>query len=118
VKILSKYLTKEFCKLLVLCQFVFLFIYLIIDFLQKIDNFINADVSKGLMVQYFLFKAPFVMVQMMPVATLIAIIIMFSLMKKTNEILAIKTCGLNIFKIAQPIIIASVFLGIALFFFL
>ncbi len=117
MKILSKYLTKEFYKLLVLCQIVFLFIYLIIDFLQKIDNFINADVSKGLMVQYFLFKAPFIMVQMMPVATLIAIIIMFSLMKKKNEIVAIKACGLNIFKVAQPIIITSVFIGIALFFF-
>ncbi len=117
MKVLSKYLTKEFYKLLVLCQIIFLFIYLIIDFLQKIDNFINADVSKGLMIQYFLFKAPFVMVQMLPVATLIAIVIMFSLMKKKNEIVAIKACGLNIFKVAQPIIITSVFIGIALFFF-
>jgi len=117
VKILSKYLIKEFCKLLVLCQSIFLFIYLIIDFLQKIDNFINANVSKGLMVQYFLLKAPFVMVQMLPVATLISIIIMFSLMKKKNEIIAIKACGLNIFKIAQPVFIASIFIGIGLFFF-
>jgi lipopolysaccharide export system permease protein len=102
---------------LALCQIIFLFIYLIIDFLQKIDNFIHADVSKGLMVQYFLFKAPFVMVQMLPPATLIAIIIMFSLMKKKNEIVAIKACGLNIFRVAQPVIIASIFIGIALFFF-
>ena len=117
MRVLSKYLTKEFYKLLALCQIIFLFIYLVIDFLQKIDNFINADVSKSLMFQYFLFKSPFVMVQMLPPATLIAIIIMFSLMKKKNEIVAIKACGLNLFKIAQPVIIASVFIGIALFFF-
>lgn len=117
MRVLSKYLTKEFYKLLALCQIIFLFIYLIIDFLQKIDNFINANVSKGLMVQYFLYKSPYIMVLMLPTASMISIIIMFSLMKKKNEIVAIKACGLNIFKIVQPVIVASIFIGIGLFFF-
>ena len=117
MKVLSKYLTKEFLKLLVLCEIIFLSIYLVIDFLQKINNFIEANVSNGLMLQYFLYKSAYVMVQMLPVATLISIIIMFSLMKKRNEIVAIKACVLNIFKMARPVFMASVFLGIALFLF-
>ena len=117
MKVLSRYLTKEFFKLLALCELIFLFIYLVIDFLQKINNFIEANVSNGLMLQYFLYKSPYVMVLMLPTATLISIIIMFSLMKKKNEIVAIKSCGLNIFKMARPIFMASIFLGMALFFF-
>ena len=117
MKILSKYLIIEFFKLLALCEIIFLFIYLVIDFLQKLNNFMEGNVSNGLMFQYFLYKSPYVMIQMLPPATLISIIIMFSLMKKKNEIIVIKSCGLNIFKMARPVFIASVFLGIALFFF-
>ena len=116
MKILSKYLSKEFFKVFLLCEVIFLTLYLIIDFFQKIDNFIDASVSKGIMISYFLFKCPFVMVQMTPPATLISVIILFSLMKKNQEIEAIKTCGLNIFNFSQPIIITSILLGVCLFF--
>lgn len=117
MKILSKYLVKEFCKLLVLCEIIFLLIFLTIDFLQKMNNFIEANVSRGVMLQYYLYATPFLMLEMLPPATLISVILMFSMMKKKNEIVAIKASGLNIFKMAQPIIVASVFLGMALFFF-
>ena len=117
MRVLTKYLVKEFLKLMVLCEIIFLSIFLVIDFLGKIDNFIAADVSKVLIVQYYIYKSPFIMVEMLPAATLISIIIMFSLMKKKNEIVAVKACGLNIFTMAQPIFITAVVLGIALFFF-
>ena len=117
MSVLSRYLIKEFFKLLLLCQIIFLFIYLIIDFLQKIDNFIEAHVSKGIMISYFLNKIPLVIVQMLPPATLISIIILFSLMKKRNEITAIKASGLDIFKVLQPIVVASLLASIGLFLF-
>lgn len=117
MKVLSRYLIKEFFKLLLLCQIIFLFIYLIIDFLQKIDNFIEAHVSKSIMISYFLNKTPLVIVQMLPPATLISIIILFSLMKKRNEITAIKASGLDIFKVLRPIAVASLLTSIGLFLF-
>ena len=49
--------------MLLLCEVAFLAIYLIIDFFQKIDNMIDASVSKGVMVSYFLFKSPFIICQ-------------------------------------------------------
>ena len=117
VRVLTKYLVKEFLKLLVLCEIIFLSIFLVIDFLGKIDNFIAAGVSKVLIVQYYIYKSPFVMVEMLPAATLISTILLFSLMKKKNEIVAVKACGLNIFTMVQPVFITAAVLGVALFFF-
>lgn len=57
------------------------------------------------------------MVQMAPVATLISVIIMFCLMKRNNEIMAMKSCGLDILKISQTIVILSLLVGIAVFLF-
>ena len=115
--ILAKYLCKEFFKLLALCQTAFVSIYLIIDFLQKIDNFIKANAPQGVMLEYFLCKIPYIAVQVVPVAALIAVIIMVSSMRKANEITAVKACGMSIFRLCLPVVVASMALSITVFLF-
>jgi lipopolysaccharide export system permease protein len=117
MKVLSKYLGTEFLKLLCLCQIIFLSIYLIIDFVQKIDNFIEAKAPAGIMLAYFVYKTPLIFIQMLPPATLISVIILFSLLKKRNELTAMKACGLNLFKVVQPIIVTGIVISISLFLF-
>jgi lipopolysaccharide export system permease protein len=115
MKVLHKYIFKEYSKLFILCMVIFLSIYLIIDFLQRIDNFIEANVSKGITLSYFLYKIPHILVQMIPVGSLISVIILYSLMKKKNEVIALKACGLDILKLSGIVIIISLFIGIATF---
>lgn len=117
MKILSKYLTREFLKLLILCNIIFLLIYLIVEFVQKIDNFIEAQVHMGTMLAYFFYKTPLIIMQMLPPATLISVIILFSLLKKRNELTPLKACGLDLFKIIQPIVMTGIMISIALFLF-
>ncbi|MBN1830724.1 MAG: LPS export ABC transporter permease LptG [Deltaproteobacteria bacterium] len=115
MKILSKYLAKEFTKLLILCQIIFVFIYLMIDFVQKIDNFVHAQVSTMNILSFLIYKIPFIFTQMLPVTTLISIIIMFSLLAKRNEFTAMKACGLDIFRVTQPVFVSAVLLGMVCF---
>ena len=68
--ILTKYLCKEFVKLLLFCQTSFVFLYLVIDFIQKIDNFMEEQASNYSMLLFFLYKIPLIAVQMAPVAAL------------------------------------------------
>jgi lipopolysaccharide export system permease protein len=89
--------------------------FLVIDFVQKLDNFIEAGVSKGKIFSYFLYKIPYITVQMMPIAILIAVIIAFCILKKNNEIMAMKACGLDILRLSRSIIIASLLLSIVSF---
>jgi len=117
MKVLSKYLLKELIKISLICQIVFLTVYLIIDFLGKIDNFIEADVPGIIMFSYFILKTPHIIVQLLPPATLISVIIMLCLMKNNNEIIAMKAGGINIFTVCRSLIIYSLFLTAALFIF-
>ena len=117
MKILSRYFSREFFKLFFLCQITFLVIYTFIDFLEKIDNFIEAEVSGVIMLSYFMNKIPFILVQMIPPATLISVILLFCMMKKNNEITAMKASGLNIFKISRPIFTVSLCIAISMFLF-
>jgi lipopolysaccharide export system permease protein len=115
--VLAKYFYKEFFKLLVLCLLVFVMIYHIISFVGGVDNFLESGVPMRRMLVYHLYLTPFIIMQMLPPATLIAVIIMFSLMKKNNEIVALKCAGMNLWQFSKPVIMASLFLSVALFFF-
>jgi len=115
MKTLSKYLFKEFAKFFFLFEAVFVFIYLVIDFLQKIDNFIEADVSGSLIFVYFFYKTPFISVQMVPATIAITIIVMLSIMRKSREIIALKACGINLFKVSQTLVFAGAVVGLTIF---
>jgi lipopolysaccharide export system permease protein len=117
MRILGKYLCKEFFKLLVLCLVFFILIFQFISFVGGVDNFIEANVPMTRMVVYHLYETPFIVVQMLPPASLIAVIIMFSLMRKNNEIIALKSSGISVWKISQPILITALVLSIILFLF-
>lgn len=99
MKILNAYLLKELLKIILICVIIFSTIYIIIDFVQKIERLIDAGIDNITILKYFIFKMPFVLVQMVPPATLIAIIILMSVMKKKNEIIALKACGIDVFSL-------------------
>ena len=44
MKVISKYILKEIGRVFLLCQCIFILIFLVIDFVQKIDNFVKAEV--------------------------------------------------------------------------
>ncbi|MBW1707947.1 MAG: LPS export ABC transporter permease LptG [Deltaproteobacteria bacterium] len=115
--ILAKYFCKEFFKFFVFCHLIFLTIFLAIDFIQKIDDFIEANTAKSAVLAYFLYKMPFIMVQMVPVAALISVIVMLSLMKKNNEITVLKASGVSVFRLSLPVVVASACLALVVFLF-
>ncbi len=115
MKILTKYLSREFLKIFGLFLFSFLVMYLVVDFIMKIDDFIDAGVSKVLMFSYLFNNIPFIMVQLTPIATILSVIVMLCLMERHNEIIAAKACGINIFKLSKPLILVSLLISLTVF---
>ncbi len=116
MNILSKYLTKEFLKLLILCQIIFISLYLMIDLTGGLDDFMKAHAPVYLMFAYYAYKIPAVSVQMLPVSTLTSVIILFCVLKRNNEIIALNGCGISLWRIAQPIMVTSFLLSLSSFF--
>lgn len=107
MKILYRYTIKEYSFLFFSCLFVFFILYLVIDFVQKADNFIDANADLRIIIEYFCYKIPYIIVQLIPAAVLIASIILFSNIKRKNEILAVKICGINPFRFLIAMLFAA-----------
>lgn len=117
MSILQRYIIKEFAYIFCLCQISFTSIFLIIDFIGKIDNFLEVNAGFGDIVKYFLYKLPFLAVQMTPAATLISVVILFSILRKNNEMTALKAGGVSVFQSSSPILIAALILSVCVLLF-
>lgn len=115
MKVTTKYISWEFLKFFFLCQAVFIFLYLLGDFVLKINDFAEAGVSFKSTAVFFIAKIPFITVEMMPYGTMISAVVLICIMKKNFEITAMKACGLNLLNVFQPLIVISLILSAATF---
>ena len=108
MRIITRYLLTEFLKILILLTISFISLFLIIDFFERIDDFLESQVEFFTTALYFLFKVPFIMVHMVPVAVLLGIIFSLGLLFKNNEITALRANGISPYRILFPFLVASI----------
>ncbi len=113
--ILTRYLLREVTKIFLIILLAFVMVYVVVDFFERIDNFIEAGAKLHYMFIYILFKLPLVVDQMTPVAVLMATIISLGLLARENEIIALKASGVSSFQVITPIIILAFFISLASF---
>ncbi len=116
MKIITRYLYREFFTFFTVSLITFLVLYTVIEFFGKIDNFLEAGVSLRVAFTYFLYQIPLVVQQMIPISVLISILLTFGLMNKYNELLALKCSGLDSFRLSLPLIGISVVIAAGSFF--
>ena len=92
----------------------FIAVYVLIDFFEKIDNFMEKGKSMGLVVKFFLLNIPFILEQMGPVCILLAGVLTLGILNHSNELIALKACGISLRKIVAPIVAAGVVFSLLL----
>ena len=64
---------------------------MVVDFFERADKFIKSDLSPLTTLTYFLLNIPFIISQLLPIGMLLAVVIVFSIMTKNNEIMALRS---------------------------
>ena len=113
--ILYRYVTREILVTFFIVLVAVMSIYVAIDFIEKVDNFMEAGVSAGRCLVYLIYKLPFIAVQIAPVGFLLSILIALGLMSKNNEIIALKSCGIGKERVLKPTMVLGLFFCGALF---
>ncbi|MFP6638404.1 MAG: LPS export ABC transporter permease LptG [Nitrospinaceae bacterium] len=109
--ILKKYVLLLFIKSYLLTTFGLIGIYLLVDFFERIDEFVTKDAPLIDLVSYYFYKIPFIIHYIAPQSVLLATVITLASLAKNNEITAMRACGISITGITIPIIGSSVFIA-------
>jgi lipopolysaccharide export system permease protein len=107
MRILRAYVRYEFLKFFSLILVSFVGLYLIVEFFERVDDFVEHHATGVAVVQYFAYKLPLMVFQIVPFAVLLATILTFSILSKNNEITAMKASGVSLIGIASPIMVAA-----------
>lgn len=113
--LIEKYVTKEILKYFCILLATVVSIYLAVDFFEKIDNFMEASLPFSKIIRFFYLKIPSIVAQFAPVGILLAILVVFGLMNKNNEIIALKSSGVSIYYLLKPVVSIGLFLSILIF---
>ena len=92
-------------------------IYVIVDFFQKLDDFMEAGLPLTRALLFLGLKVPSIVAQFIPVCVLLAVLITFSLMNRHNEIVALKSSGVSIYYLVKPVFTIGLLFSVLLFFF-
>jgi lipopolysaccharide export system permease protein len=90
-------------------------IFIAVDFFEKIDNFMEASLPFFKIIRFYYLKIPSIVARIAPVGILLAVIVVFGLMNKNNEIIALKSSGASIYYILRPVISIGLFLCVLIF---
>lgn len=109
--ILKKYVLFMFLKVYLLTVTGLIGIYLIIDFFERVDEFMAKNAPLIDLVSYYVYKIPFIAGYMAPQSVLLATVITLASLARQNEFTAMKACGISVTGITFPILGASVFIS-------
>jgi lipopolysaccharide export system permease protein len=104
---LESYVGREFLKLMCLSLLTFVSLFIVVDFFEKIDRLVRAQLGAAGLLTYIMLKLPFAVSQVLPAAVLLGVMLTFGLMSRSHETIAIRTSGLNILSLIKPVVIYS-----------
>ena len=115
MKIISRYIVTEIVKVFWLVLLMVIGIYLAVEFLEKIDDFLEVRLPLSRMAAFMIYETPFIIVQILPVAQLLAVLIVLGLMNRHNEIVALRSGGVSMFGLVRPVLALGTVFGLLLF---
>lgn len=113
MRILDRYLAKEFLRIFTFSLVVFLALSAIVDLFDRLSRFL--DVSGMVVIQYYVYRLPWFGFQVMPVAVLLAALFSLGKMARHNELLAMKMGHLSTVRIIVPPLVLGLIVSVAAF---
>lgn len=113
--ILDDYVLRNFVVFLTMIVLTFLLLLLVFTLFELLGDILRNQVSPLTVGEYLLNVAPFFLYNTTPLSMLLAVLITFGLLQRSNEITAIKATGISLYRIIVPVLLASLLVSGVLF---
>ncbi len=112
MKIIHRYVLKQFLKNLASTLILLITLFIVFDAIDRFDKILESEVGFATAIKYFLYKIPLTLNLMLPAAALVSVLFTIGILSKNSEVTAMRASGLTIFWIARPILVASFLLSL------
>ncbi len=77
---------------------------MIVDLVEHIDTFIDRQAAPDAVIRYYLYYSPYILVLVSPIAMLLSSLFSLGLLARQNELLAMKSSGISLYRILLPLL--------------
>ncbi len=117
LKRIDIYLLLAFFRSLVVVSLAVGLTIIVINIVEELRDFIDHQVPIETILEYYFYWAGWVIKSFLPMFVLLAALFSMSLLARRNEILAMKACGLSLYRLALPYVIVTLLLASGHFYY-
>ena len=114
MKIIDRYLLREYIKPVFFCLTGFVMIYVVWDLLGHVSKFINAKTPLTVVAKFYLFMLAPALPMLVPASLLLATLYTLWNMTRTNQITALKASGISLQRLMFPFVLVGILFSLAL----
>ncbi len=104
---LDRYTMRTFLAPLLFCFVAFASLWLIMDLLDNLKDFQEAEAPMGRVLLFYLGVLPFIFVSVMPASLLLSVLYTLTRMSRANEIIAMLGAGRSVLQVLGPLLVVS-----------
>lgn len=117
IKRLDTFMLQRFAPLLVMTFFIVLFIVMMQFLFRMIDDLVGKGLSFDILGELFFYAALTMVPTALPLAILLAALMVFGNLGEKLELTAMKAAGISLFRIMRPLMILMVIISVGAFYF-
>ena len=115
--ILDDYVLREFLTTFALVLASFVLLMLVFTFFELLGDIIRNRTPLVTVGEYLIDLTPSMIYNITPLAVLVAVLVTFGVLTRTNEFTAMKATGISLYRVMVPILVVSALIAVALFLF-
>lgn len=108
MKILDRYLIKQFLQTIFFGIIALILIFVVIDMMENLDDFIDQNVPLDIVLHYYFVFTPEIIRLITPIAVLFGALFTAGKSANLSELTAIKASGVSLFRFMLPFILTTV----------
>lgn len=117
MKLFDRYILKQFILTALFGLLAFTLIFIIIDAMENLDDFLDNNVHTQIIFQYYIAFAPEIIKLMTPVAILLSSLFTTGKLSSSNELTAMKAGGMSIYRYMAPLLSVALFISLISVYF-
>jgi len=115
--LLDDMILRDFVMYFVMVLTTFVMLALVFTFFELLGDIVRNRISMLTLGEYLLNLSPSLIYLMTPLSVLLAVLVTFGLMQRSNELTAMKATGISIYRVAFPVIVIAAVVAASLFVF-
>ena len=117
MKILDRYIVKQFLQTILFGLIAFTLIFVVIDMMENLDDFIDQSVPAQIIFHYYLVFSPDIIKLITPIAVLFGALFTSGKAAQLSELTAMKAGGVSMYRFMVPFLVTAFFISIVSIYF-